>query len=93
MGFELWPHEEFFPTNDDFDVLSFDEGSFDTLPSGYLASDGRAGVALMFIPFTQTADGYPRVLFVNDLEDSKRKVLSAGGEVYLSVCLSPFCKD
>ena len=39
-------------------------------------------VAALFIPGVPCWDGYPRALFMDDLGDFSRRILSAGGEIY-----------
>jgi hypothetical protein len=81
LGFELWPDDEFLPTDTDFQIF-FDNGELYTVPPGYLMNNEKSDTASIFIAKTRELEGYPRALFTTDLNDTIKRVLSAGGEVY-----------
>jgi len=82
LGFDVWTDEDALPMLSDYRITWLKSGALCTYPTGYLIKECDDSVATLFIPGVPCWDGYPRVLFIDDLGDFSKRILSAGGEIY-----------
>ena len=75
LGFQAWLEEYPLPTN--HEAIYFN--GFD--PPGYFVQLADPGSVCLIIPGIRQCSGFPRAIYVEDIEETKAKIQAAGGEI------------
>lgn len=77
LGFQSWDADYPLPSN--YEILFF---RAEPVSQGYFLRITKQDLAALIIIGSKYHKGYQRVIFVSDIDETKKRILAAGGELF-----------